>query len=306
MFEGFFEILQAFEKAGAEEPLQETLNLMNVVSNGAVTNMNDAFSSKTEIDLQTVVDSRKKGVPIEYALKFATFMGMRFSCTPAALIPRQETELLARTAIEIAESLETDNAPLLIVDIGTGAGNIAVSIAAHVEKAHILACDISAEAIELARVNVDQYGFQSRISLFKGDLFAPFSEGNYQGSVDMVVCNPPYIPTASLAKLASEITDHEPIVALDAGAYGIDIFRGIISQAPLFLKPKGVLVFEIGEGQDKFVTRMLQKCGDYRDIRHHADKAGAIRVISATSTPQPTDQPGKAREQTPSTLNIVK
>jgi release factor glutamine methyltransferase len=284
MFEGFFKIMQAFEAAGVEDPLKETLSVIDVVFSGAVRNMDGDFPAITGIAIQELIEKRCQGVPIEYALGYGTFMGMRFFCSPAALIPRQETELLAGTAIELAKGLDKGNAPVLIVDMGTGSGNIAVSIAAHVENTHIMACDVSPEAIGLARSNVDRYNLQSRISLFCGDLFEPLSNDGHQGSVDMVVCNPPYIPTASLAKLAREIIDHEPVVALDAGAYGIDIFRRVISQSPDYLRPGGVLVFEIGQGQEKFVTRLLQKSGAYSDLLHYADSAGQIRVISASNT----------------------
>lgn len=306
MFEGFYNIRDAYEKAGIKDPLEETLKLLDVVSNGAVGKMDEAFPLKTGAEIEDFIAVRLKGIPLEYALGYGTFMGMQLLCSPAALIPRQETELLAKTAIHLFGQMDNSGAPSVIVDMGTGSGNIAVSIAANTKNPHVLACDVSPEAIELARANVNRHNLQSRVSLFTGDLFAPLAAAGYQGGTNMVVCNPPYIPTASLAKMGRGIIDHEPVAAFDAGAYGIDIFRGLISQAPIFLKPKGVLVFEIGKGQEKFVTRLLQKSGSYRDICHHADKSGTIRVISATSTPQPKDQPGKAREQNAPTLKIVK
>lgn len=96
----------------------------------------------------------------------------------------------------------------------------------------------------------------------------------------MVVCNPPYIPTGTLKKLSSEIIDHEPIVALDAGPYGIDFYRKLIADAFFFLRPKGILVFEIGAGQEKVATRLFDRNGGYKNIRHFTDKSGKIRILS--------------------------
>lgn len=283
MFEGFFSILKAFEAAGIKDPLKETLNVLDAVSCGAVRNMDEDFSAIAGLGLRELIEKRCSGIPLEYALGYGTFMGMRFSCSPAALIPRQETELLAKTAILLANNFYKGNDEIRIVDMGTGSGNIAVSIAIHVKCSHIMACDVSPEAIEIARSNTNRHGLASQITFFCGDLFEPLSNGRYQGSVDMIVCNPPYIPSSSLAKLSREIIDNEPIVALDAGDYGIDIFRRIITQSPEFLQPKGVLVFEIGQGQYSFVTRLIEKAKSYTDIRHYADKSGQTRVISAVN-----------------------
>lgn len=282
MFDGFFNVLNAFENAGLEDPLEETLKVLDILSGGSVSNMGDTFPSKTGNGLQDLIHKRCTGMPLEYALGYTNFMNMSFSCSPAALIPRKETELLVKTAINLARQIKKSEEPLLLVDMGTGSGNIALSIAAHTENTHILACDISPEAIDLAWVNVKRHNMQSRVSLFVGDLFSPLAEKNYHGLVDMIICNPPYIPTSSLAKLEREIVEHEPVVALDAGVYGIDIFRKLILQSPDFLTPSGVLIFEIGMGQDKFVNRLLQQSGKYRNIQYYPDKLGITRVISAT------------------------
>jgi release factor glutamine methyltransferase len=146
-----------------------------------------------------------------------------------------------------------------------------------------LASDISAEAIALAQTNVDKFALPDRVSLFCGDLFAPVQNLGYEGKVSIVICNPPYIPTGSLDKLAPEIIDHEPVVALDAGQYGINIYRRLVTDALLFLKPGGTLTFEIGAGQEKIAMRLLQKTGGYERITPVVDKNGVIRVITAVT-----------------------
>jgi release factor glutamine methyltransferase len=167
-----------------------------------------------------------------------------------------------------------------VADIGTGCGNIAVSVALGTELARVLACDISPAAVEVAKENVLRYGLQDRVTVLCGDLFAPLCELGYKGKLDLVVCNPPYIPTSSLENLAPEVIDYEPRVALDAGAYGIDIFRRLILDSVAMLRPGGTLVFEIGAGQDKLVTRLLQRGRAYTDIQHYDDGVD-VRVISA-------------------------
>lgn len=281
MLHGFFRLRKAFEEAGLADPTLETLRLLDIVSNGAVRGLEGDILAELGTDLQTLIARRQGGEPLEYVLGRTTFMGLQFSCAPAALIPRQETELLARTALEFIRRLPEGPTPPLVVDMGTGSGNLAVAMAVHAPHIRVVASDVSPEAVELARGHVDRYGLASRLTLFCGDLFAPLDEAGYRGRVDVVVCNPPYIPNSSLAKLAPEIINHEPVTALDAGAYGLDIFRRLIADSPLFLKPGGVLVFEIGEGQERFVERLLDRSGFYDDIRQHQDGRGKVRVMSA-------------------------
>lgn len=281
MFDGFFNIFHTLEKNGIKDPLKEALKVLDIISEGSVSNIAETFTTKTGITIQNFMERRCSGMPLEYALGYATFMNMCFCCSPHALIPRKETELLAETAINLARHFKKTEEPVLVVDMGTGSGNLAVSIAAHTDNTHVLACDISPEAVELAKINAESYKIQSRVSFFIGDFFDSLVDKHYRGIVDMVVCNPPYIPTGSLAKLAREIIEYEPVTALDAGVYGIDIFRKIIMQSPDFLRSDGVLVFEIGTGQDKFATRLIQKSGKYKNIQYYRDKSGIIRVISA-------------------------
>jgi release factor glutamine methyltransferase len=188
---------------------------------------------------------------------------------------------LVKVALSFVEKKQKFQRDLTIIDMGTGCGNIAVSLAMNAENVKILASDISPAAVELAQVNVDKFKLQQRISLFCGDLFSPFHGSGYEGKIDMVVCNPPYIPTTSLSKLPSEIIDYEPTVALDAGAYGIGFFRRLISDSVTLLKPGGILVFEIGAGQEKLVTRLIQRSKTYGDIGFF-DDGEQIRVISTT------------------------
>jgi len=233
------------------------------------------------IAVANVLEQLKRGVPPQYILGRAIFMGNTFYCTSETLIPRPETGLLVKTAYEYLENKKKNGScAQTVIEIGTGCGNIAVSLAMLCgEDVRILASDISAAAVEVARLNVQKYQTDSKVSLFCGDLYEPFRD--HQGAIDVVVCNPPYIPTTSLKKLAREIIDHEPIAALDGGPYGLGIFRRLLSGAPAFLKKEGALVFEIGEGQERLIERLLAGNGAYEDIRFF-EYEGKVRVISAT------------------------
>lgn len=280
MFNDFLKAYDLFREYGVENPLLETLRLFDLVSKRHLSKIDVSLLREEKIDLRHVAEKKKEGVPFEYIIGMATFMGLILYCSPDTLIPRQETELLVKVTFDfIREKQQLEN-DLTIIDVGTGCGNIAVSLAMNSDNTNILACDISPAAIEIARKNVNKFVLQKRVSLFCGDLLSPFHNLGYEEKIDVVVCNPPYIPTGSLPKLSPEIIDHEPKVALDAGAFGIDIYRRLISDSLSVLKPKGILVFEIGIGQEKLVARLLERKAGYEDIRYFDDGA-QIRVISA-------------------------
>ncbi len=286
MFDGFRRAFDAFRRAGAGDPLLETLRLFDVLALGALRAADGA--ALPQDSLEELAAKRVKGEPLEYILGKAVFMGLELECSPGALIPREETELLAQIALDLVrarQDAEAECPRLTVVDMGTGSGNIAVALAVYTKDVSILACDVSPEAFELARRQVAKFNVQDRVSLFRGDLYEPLLAAGYQGKVDVVVCNPPYLPTSTLEKLAREIIDHEPAVALDAGPYGINVFRRLIAGAVDVLKPDGALVFEIGAGQERLVARLLEGTGAYPHVEHHRDAAGQVRVVSACRGP---------------------
>ena len=227
-----------------------------------------------------VLEQLARVVPPQYILGRAVFMDNTFYCTSDTLIPRPETGVLVQTACDYLEEKKRNGSPAqTVIEIGTGCGNIAVSLAMRCDEGvRILASDISPAAVEVARRNVQKYQVDGSVSLFCGDLYEPFRE--HQGTADMVLCNPPYIPTTSLKKLARQIIDHEPVIALDGGPYGVDIFRRLLSGAPAFLKKGGVLAFEIGEGQEKLIERLLSGNGAFENIRFF-EYEGKVRIVGA-------------------------
>jgi release factor glutamine methyltransferase len=283
MFNHFIQAYNVFNESGVENPLLETLRLFDLLSGNALRKMDLYPLTEKKIDLADLAQKRKEGMPLEYIIKMATFMGLAFYCSSGALIPREETELLAKVTIDLIKERQGIENNLIIVDVGTGCGNIAVSLAMNSEHTKILAVDISQSAIEIAQKNVTKFNLQKRISLFCGDLFSPINDLGYEEKIDVIVCNPPYIPTGSLSKLAPEIIDHEPKVALDAGPFGINFYRRLINDSLSILKPNGILVFEIGVGQEKLVARLLEKKEGYKNIVFFDDGLN-VRVIKAVKS----------------------
>lgn len=278
-FKDFMLIYDAYRRLELTDPLDETLRLFNILSDGK---LQDVLSARKleAADVETIAARRREGEPPEYILGRALFMGNTFYCTKDTLIPRPETSLLVKAAEDfIVRNSTRDSDTRTVIEIGTGCGNIAVSVALACEEGvKILASDISPAAVEVARKNVQKFNLEEKVALYCGDLYEPFNE--YRGKTDIVICNPPYIPTTSLKKLARQIIDHEPVVALDGGPYGLSIFRRLIHEAPTFLKEDGVLMFEIGEGQEKLVERLLIKHDAYKDIEFFKYE-GKVRAVSA-------------------------
>jgi len=279
MYDNFIMSYNIFREKGIADPLLETLRLFDVMSGGK-TGEALSCSDRNAEDIAVIAEERKKGVPMEYILGMATFNGRSFFCTKDTLIPTEETSLLVNTAHDIIRKRQqAGEVSQTVIEIGAGCGNIGLSLAMLVnDSVRIMASDISEPAVEVAKKNAVKFNMDNKVEFFCGDLFGPFT--GYEGGTDMVICNPPYIPTTSLKKLSSEIIDHEPIVALDGGPYGISFFRRLISEAPRMLKQRGVLIFEIGEGQEKLINMLFEKNGAYEDIRQfrHGEH---VRVICA-------------------------
>lgn len=223
----------------------------------------------------------KEGIPPEYVIGSAVFAGLRLHCSPNTLIPTECTRLLVEVAQGFIEERQKSERHQTVIEVGTGCGNIAVSLAMYTDGARIIASDISREAVDIAQMNIDKFNLNDVVSLLCGDLFSPFYGLGYEEDVDLVICNPPYIPTMSLKKMAPEIVGYQPRIALDGGPYGIEFYRRLTTDSVLMLKPGGILVFEIGVGQEKLVSRILGKNGGYDNIRYSKDEDGKTRVISA-------------------------
>lgn len=232
--------------------------------------------------LQALVEQRLSGVPLAHLSGRQEFLGLEMLVGPEALVPRRETELLARTAIALAGAPDrTADDPLLVVDLCTGCGNLALAIADALPQAQVVGADISEDALVLARRNAAQLGLQERARFQAGDLLAPLDTPEFHGRVDLLVCNPPYISSGKVAQMDAEIARFEPALAFDGGPLGVGILMRLIQEAPRFLRPGGWLGFEVGLGQGPSLARRLRASGAWQEVREIADDAGATRVIVA-------------------------
>lgn len=223
------------------------------------------------------VAERLGGRPLQYILGHQHFRHLDFVCRENVLIPRPETELLVEEVLAGLDDLRTLGVPL-VLDIGSGTGAIALSIAHENDVAQIVAADVSDEAVALSRENVERHGLTDRVTVVQSDLFGGLQD--YRRCVDIVVSNPPYIRTSDLESLQGEVR-REPQLALDGGEDGLDYYRAIIEEAPAFIKPGGLLFFEIGFDQAADVVAICENSGSFKDIEVRKDYLENDRIIKA-------------------------
>jgi len=193
------------------------------------------------------------------------------------LIPRPETEFVVEAALKAVSGLDTP----VIVDLCTGSGCIAISLAKELPKARIFATDRSDRAVYMARENARKNGVADRIRFLEGDLFGPLEEMDLQGRIDGIAANPPYVRSGDLTTLQPEVRDFEPETALIAGPEGTEIAERIIHQAPEYLKPGGLLIMEMGIGQAAALRKIIEHTHQFGPIGIVKDLAGIERVITA-------------------------
>jgi len=227
------------------------------------------------------LERRAAREPLQYLLGWEEFHGLRLAVTPDVLVPRPETEGLVAWALEaLAERPEP-----VVADLGTGSGAIACAIAQAAPRAEVLAVELSGGALAVASRNVRALGLATRVRLLAGDLFAPL--GSIPASLDLVVANPPYLPSAVIASLPPEVSRHEPRAALDGGPDGLAVIRRIVAGAPAVLRPAGLLLMEIGEEQAGPVASLMAAEG-FSGIRARRDLNGVERYIGGRWAPTAT------------------
>ncbi len=242
---------------------------------------NDKVEEETAARYKAIIDKRASGIPVQYIIGTQDFMGLEFEVNENVLIPRQDTETLVELAIETAKSMSPD---LSILDMCCGSGAIAVSMAYFFPQAKVTACDLSDGALEMTGRNAARNGVADRVTVQKSDMFAVEIDGvmaPLQGRYDMILSNPPYIASEVIGTLQTEVKDHEPMMALDGGADGLDFYRVIAEEAPERLKENGVLIMEIGHDQGQTVPQLLEKTGRFTDIQVIKDLPGLDRVVYA-------------------------
>jgi release factor glutamine methyltransferase len=217
--------------------------------------------------LRELVRRRGQGEPLQHLLGTVEFCGHLFLCDKRALVPRPETEELVEFLISNDEH-RTSN----IVDVGTGSGVIALSLASKFREAQITAIDVSEEALSLARENAERLGLSERVRFLQSDLLEAVD-----GKFDLIVANLPYIAAQDRHTLSPEVL-HDPEVALFAGEHGAELLRKLIEQAPARFCPGGMLALEIGAGQSEALLSILAD-KNYRDISSRNDYSGSRRFL---------------------------
>ncbi|MEW9702358.1 peptide chain release factor N(5)-glutamine methyltransferase [Paenibacillus sp. SI8] len=225
-----------------------------------------------------LVERKAAGEPVQYITGEQEFYGLPFAVNGAVLIPRPETELLVEALLHEGSRLFPQGAPLL-ADVGTGSGAIPVTVA-HARPAwRVAASDISAAALEMARLNAQRHGVAARVEWLEGDLLEPYIKRRL--APDILVSNPPYIPDGDLPALQPEVRLYEPHTALFGGVEGLDLYRRMISQLPQLPRIPTIVGFEVGIRQAEAVAAMLRAAADWDEIRFVPDLAGIDRHVLA-------------------------
>lgn len=222
------------------------------------------------------VERRRRHEPVAYILGLRAFYNRDFLVDARVLVPRPETEGVVDAALE-ALAKESE-APARVLDLCTGSGCIAVTLAAERPRSTVWAVDLSPGALAVASENAAKHGVSSRVVLCEGDLFGPLDPGL---RFDVIVSNPPYIPHAVMAELMPDVRDHEPHLALDGGDDGLDLVRRVVAEAPGWLSPGGRLVVEFHYDQGPAVKALAESAG-FASVKIVRDFGGHDRLVVAT------------------------
>ncbi|MBE7049008.1 MAG: peptide chain release factor N(5)-glutamine methyltransferase [Ruminococcaceae bacterium] len=231
----------------------------------------DVVENSLTNSYRKLIKRRATHEPVAYILGHKEFMSLHFSLEPGVLIPRPDTETLVEHIIHTYQQQR-----ISILDLCTGSGAIAVSLAYYLPNASITAYDVSSLCVTVAKKNAEKNGVASRVQVEQQDILKPFSTGE---CYDCVVSNPPYIPKAEINNLAKDVREYEPRMALEAGDDGLLFYRHIAKTVPDLLAPGGMLALEVGHDQAESVTMLLQKTPGFDSFGVCRDLAGIARVV---------------------------
>ncbi|MBU4346874.1 MAG: peptide chain release factor N(5)-glutamine methyltransferase [Candidatus Omnitrophica bacterium] len=230
--------------------------------------------------ISEVFKKRILGEPIEYILGETEFMGLEFRLTPDVFIPRPETEILVEAALKLVKCLMFNVGCLNILDIGTGTGCIAISLAKFISAVKVIAIDISSSALEIGEENSCLNGVEDKIKFIQANIFNIKHNTLNIEQFDIIVSNPPYIPTAEIDNLHPGIK-YEPYIALDGGRDGLGFYRRIIRDSADYLKEDGLLIMEMGFDQKEAIKNIFQNSENFKIIDVVQDYNNIDRVIIA-------------------------
>ena len=246
-------------------------NILNVKKEYLLIHSEEEVKQEDKIKYENCIKELIKGKPLQYITNKQEFMGLNFYVDENVLIPQPDTEILVEKAIEIAETTQKNK----ILDMCTGSGCIAISLAKNINNVQITAVDISNNALNVANKNAINNNVENKIKFINSDMFS-----NIKEKFDIIVSNPPYIETETINKLEIEV-QNEPHVALDGGIDGLKFYNIIANNAFEYLNENGYLLLEIGYNQQESVTQLLQDTGKYKNIETIKDLGGNYRVVIA-------------------------
>jgi release factor glutamine methyltransferase len=241
-----------------------------------------AYTEEVPEDVRTkfraLVKRRAEGCPVAYLVGRREFFSLLFEVSPDVLIPRPETEFVVTAALDLLKIRSSDDKSATLADVGTGSGAIAITIAKHAEKVHVVATDVSAAALAVARRNAERHGVLDEIEFLEGDLLSPAPASL---KFNLIAANLPYIGTAEEGTLAHEVRQHEPHVALFGGSMGDELICKLIPQAAERLTPGGWLILELSPMLADGVISQLKEHGMFEAASITKDLAGLARVVKA-------------------------
>lgn len=259
---------------GIEEPNLKARLLMQHILNKPrqylLVHDTDMLTLRQEVDYFKAIKKLKQGVPLQHITNMQEFMKLNFYVSQDVLIPRPDTEILVEEVINIAKKIRAKK----ILDLCTGSGAIAVSLAKYIEDSQITATDISEKALRVAKLNAKNNEVEDKITFLKSDLFKEIPKEKY----DIIVSNPPYIRKEEIERLDREVK-REPHIALDGGEDGLDFYREIIHNSEEYLKFNGYLCLEIGYDQKIDVIEFIENEEKYKDTYSKKDLYGNDRIV---------------------------
>lgn len=250
-----------------------TANLAGVEPHQLVTAGDTPLAEDVRNRLNQALHDRIEGMPVHRILGSREFYGLSLGLSPATLEPRPDTETLIDAVLPLVRERVAAKGSCSIADLGIGTGAIGLALLATCPEARCLGVDVSAEAVEAALKNADALGLGDRYEAVQGDWLSDLDV-----QFDLIVSNPPYIPTSDLASLSREVTEYDPVLALDGGADGLDAYRAIASQAGHRLEAGGYLALEIGIGQRHSVAALAVAHG-FAEVGTFRDLGGVERVL---------------------------
>ena len=251
------------------------MNVMRMPRQDLFAHQEDEATTQHEQDIQGILDRRRTREPLAYILGYREFYGINLLVNPDVMVPRPETETMVEHALFMA-LMGMESAQLVIADVGTGTGAIAINLAIHIPAARIYAVDLTDPVLNVASYNIHSHNVADRVTLCQGDLLAPVPE-----KVDLVVANLPYIPTERIHTLQPEV-QWEPRAALDGGKDGLDLVRGMMSQATAKLNDQGIILLELDPEQMPVASEIALQHFPEANVTIEQDLARQDRILVVT------------------------